>query len=372
MKRFLIVLSVLLLIPSVVFGDEIDDYNKYLSQYDLSFFDDLSSDVNDILKELNIDDFDFRNVTDLSISKIFEIIIKIVNQRLKYPLKSTIKVLIFIFLSAMFQSFNVNDDGGGLKSTYSVISSLVIVSILLIEISKTITLCSNSLTICANFIFAFVPVFCAIIAVSGGISTSFSTNTLLLVLAQGLNFISSNIFMPIINSFLAIGVCSGIREELNLSGLLSSLKRMITTIISFVSAGFVSIVSIKTAVSSKSDILGIRSVRFLINSVVPIIGGTISEGLLSIQSYSSLIKSSVGIVGIIAIAFVFLPSIIEVLCWRFMLSVCSIISDAFCDKTVSLVINAFKNTLLLINVILILSMMTTVISIGILIAARTV
>lgn len=370
MKRFLIALFVLLLVPSIAFGDEIEDYNEYLNQYDLSFFDDLSNDVNDVLKELNIDDFDFRNVTNLSISKIFEIIIKIVNQRLKYPLKSTIKVFIFIFLSAMFQSFNVNDDDG-LKSTYSVISSLVIVSILLIEISKTITLCSNSLSICANFIFAFVPVFCAIIAVGGGVTTSFSTNTLLLVLAQGLNFISSNIFMPIINSFLAIGVCSGIREELNLSGLLSSLKRMITTIISFVSAGFVSIVSIKTAVSSKSDILGIRSVRFLINSVVPIIGGTISEGLLSIQSYSSLIKSSVGVVGIIAIAFVFLPSIIEVLCWRFMLSVCSIISDAFCDKTVSLVINAFKNTLLLINVILILSMMTTVISIGILIAART-
>jgi stage III sporulation protein AE len=104
---------------------------------------------------------------------------------------------------------------------------------------------------------------------------------------------------------------------------------------------------------------------------VPIIGGTISEGLLSIQSYSALIRSSVGVVGIIAVALVFLPSIFEIVIWRFCLSICGIIADIFCDKSVNLILNAFRDTLLILNVILILSMMTTIISIGILIAAKT-
>ena len=127
--------------------------------------------------------------------------------------------------------------------------------------------------------------------------------------------------------------------------------------------------SVKTAVAAKADMLGIRSIRFAVNSVVPVIGSSISEGLLSIQAYSSLIKSSVGIVGIVAVVLVFLPAIIETAVWRISLSFCSVLSDVFGDKSVSSVLNAFREALLLANVIVILSMVTTVISIGILVAA---
>ena len=127
--------------------------------------------------------------------------------------------------------------------------------------------------------------------------------------------------------------------------------------------------SVKTAVAAKADMLGIRSIRFAVNSVVPVIGSSISEGLLSIQAYSSLIKSSVGIVGIVAVVLVFLPAIVETAVWRISLSFCSVLSDVFGDKSVSSVLNAFREALLLANVIVILSMVTTVISIGILVAA---
>ena len=127
--------------------------------------------------------------------------------------------------------------------------------------------------------------------------------------------------------------------------------------------------SVKTAVAAKADMLGIRSIRFAVNSVVPVIGSSISEGLLSIQAYSSLIKSSVGIVGIVAVVLVFLPAIVETAVWRISLSFCSVLSDVFGDKSVSSVLNAFREALLLANVIIILSMVTTVISIGILVAA---
>ena len=74
--------------------------------------------------------------------------------------------------------------------------------------------------------------------------------------------------------------------------------------------------------------------------------------------------------GIIAVVLVFLPAIIEVVFWRFFLLLSSIISDVFGDKSVTLVLKAFCDAMLIMNVILILSMVTTIISIGILIAAK--
>lgn len=375
MKKFLFVFFIVLSLPVLALAQEnnldTDTYNEYLSEYDFSIFEDtLDSDTYHILEELGIEEFDLESITSLEFEDFISIVKNIFKGSLETPFESTVAILVFVLLSTFFQSFKTESDSS-MSSIYSTASSLIIAVVLLIKIGKTISVCAATIGLASDFIYAFLPLFCAITATSGGVTTTFSTNSFLLMLSQGLSFVSSNIFVPLINCFTAIGICSGIRSELNLGRVISSLKRCITSMISFLAAAFVSILSIKTAVASRADALGLRSVRFAINSVVPVIGSAISEGLLSIQSYSSLIKSSVGVVGIIAVALVFLPGIIEVVIWRFMLSLCIIISDVFGDNSVSLVLKAFRDSMLLINVILILSMMTTIISIGILIAAKT-
>ncbi len=368
---FLCALLLFLLIPvssySMDYSEE--EYNKTLSSYDLSSFEkELDADTYKMLDELGVLDFSYESITGLSFNDIVDLLKLLFQKKAELPIKSSVTVLVFILLSAFLQSLKAESDDS-VNMIYSTATALLVATVVLVKLTSTVSLASMAISVASNFVYAFIPVFCSIVVASGGITTGFSTNTTLLILAQGLSFISSNVFMPIVNCYLALGVTSSLRYELNLDKLLSSVKKIITTCISFVSGVFVSVLSVKTAVAGRADMLGLRSIRFAINSVVPVIGSSISEGLLSIQAYSSLIKSSVGIVGVIAVVLVFLPSIIEVVLWRISLTLCVIVSDVFGDKSVSAVLNAFLNTLLLINVILILSMVTTVISFGILIAA---
>lgn len=368
---FLCALLLFLLIPvssySMDYSEE--EYNKTLSSYDLSSFEkELDADTYKMLDELGVLDFSYESITGLSFNDIVGLLKSLFQKKAELPIKSSVTVLVFILLSAFLQSLKAESDDS-VNMIYSTATALLVATVVLVKLTSTVSLASMAISVASNFVYAFIPVFCSIVVASGGITTGFSTNTTLLILAQGLSFISSNVFMPIVNCYLALGVTSSLRYELNLDKLLSSVKKIITTCISFVSGVFVSVLSVKTAVAGRADMLGLRSIRFAINSVVPVIGSSISEGLLSIQAYSSLIKSSVGIVGVVAVVLVFLPSIIEVVLWRISLTLCVIVSDIFGDKSVSAVLNAFLNTLLLINVILILSMVTTVISFGILIAA---
>lgn len=368
---FLCALLLFLLIPissySMDYSEE--EYNKTLSSYDLSSFEkELDADTYKMLDELGVLDFSYESITGLSFNDIVDLLKSLFQKKAELPIKSSVTVLVFILLSAFLQSLKAESDDS-VNMIYSTATALLVATVVLVKLTSTVSLASMAISVASNFVYAFIPVFCSIVVASGGITTGFSTNTTLLILSQGLSFISSNVFMPIVNCYLALGVTSSLRYELNLDKLLSSVKKIITTCISFVSGVFVSVLSVKTAVAGRADMLGLRSIRFAINSVVPVIGSSISEGLLSIQAYSSLIKSSVGIVGVMAVVLVFLPSIIEVVLWRISLTLCVIVSDVFGDKSVSAVLNAFLNTLLLINVILILSMVTTVISFGILIAA---
>lgn len=371
MKRFIITFCIIILLPTIVLAAE-DEYYDYLSSFDLSSFEQLDDETISFLDELGIKDFDYNALSHLSFANVLKHIGYMVLDRLDNPLKSTVTVICFIIITSFLKSLNNEMNSSEMTSLYSTVSSLAISIFLVVKITDCIMLSCSTIKICANFSFAFFPAFCIIVATSGGPTTSFSVNTMLLSLAQGLNYITDLVFIPIVNCFLALGICSSIRDELNINSITEALKRCITGAISVVSAIFVSVLSIKTTVAARADALGIRSVRFAINSVVPIIGGTISEGLLSIQNYSSLIKSSVGVVGIIAVSLIFLPALIEVNLWRATLSLSSMCADIFCDKASVTAIRAFGNTLLIVDVILILSMVTTIISLGILVAAKTV
>ena len=370
MKRFFIALIVFMILPCTVYGADFssEEYNDALSSYDLSFFEDkLDGETYSLLKELSLETFSFENIYNLKLRDILNIFLKTAEKGIKYPLHGLAEISVFIILSSMFKA--IKPEKSSLSELYSTVTALFISVILIYEIGPVITLAVSSISVSADFIYAFIPVFCAIVTASGGITVGFSTNALLLSLSQGLAFIGSAIVTPVINSFLAIGICSSLRPQLNLSNIAEAAKRVITWLMAFVAGAYVSVLSIKTAAAGRADMLGIRSLRFVISSVVPVIGGALSEGLLSIQTYSSLIKSSVGIVGIIAVALVFIPSVIEIVLWRFILSLGSIICEVFNDSAVASVIKVFSSALLLINVLLIISALTTVVSIGLLIAS---
>lgn len=350
--------------------DDEDTYKEALSSYDFSCFEELGDSANEVLEQLGIDDFDYTKITKLDAKTCIEVLWNLIKENLTEPLGAAVTILCFTVLSAFLSGFSGNRLFSD-SSVYSTAASLVIAVIISVQCADTIAVACATIEVCSDFIYAFFPVFMVIITVSGGALTSVSTNTLLLSLAQGLNLLASNIFVPLINCFLALSICSGIRSELNIDGALRVIKRVLIGIISFSAGAFVAVLSIKTAVASRADALGLRSLRFAINSVVPVIGSAISEGLLSIQSYSSLIKSSVGIVGIIGVAALFLPALINVVGWRISISISLAVSEIFDDKSVSKMLRAFSDAFLLLNVVLILAMVTTIISIGILIAAKT-
>lgn len=372
---------VLLAVPFQVFAGEetvgsgvnTDEktYEEYLDTYDVdSIYDAVSRDTLELLDQLGMRDFDYENILDLTPQKLWSVFQSVMEGRFEGPLVSCSGIMLLILFSAFLQSLKTAIKSDMLSNVFSVACSVIIAVILSVQISDAITLAATTVKTCADFIYGFVPVFGILVAVSGGITASFSTNALLLGLAQFLNFLSGNLFVPVISCYLALGLSNGIRPELHLTAITSAVKKYISAAISVAATGFVSILSIKTAVASRADALGLRSARFAINSVVPVIGSAISEGLLSIQSYSSLIKSTVGIVGIVLILLVFLPALVELVIWKFFLSLSSIVSEMFEDRSVLAVLQAFQGALLLMLIILILSMVTTVISFGILIAVK--
>ena len=377
MKRTITIITVLLmalLLSGVTAyageGQPFDEafYEELLASYDInSFEDELDSETRERLRELGLDNASLGALSQLRPEDALHVALAIVKSKAKAPLKGAVAVTVFLLLSSLFGSLKGEQDAMG--ELYGTVSAVTVAAMLIVCISPTVSAAAAAIEVAAGFIYAFIPVFITVVAASGGVTTAFSANALLLMLSQGLSALAANVFMPVINCMLAVGICASLRRELGLDGVALTMKKVISGAIAFIAGVYVSVLSVKTTLSARADVLGIRSARFVINSVVPVVGGAVSEGLLSIESYSSLIKSSVGIVGIAAIVLVFLPSVLEITLWRVVLRLSATVSRLFGESGTEGMLCAFADAMMLMYVVLVVSALTTVVSVGILIAA---
>ena len=241
MKRFVLTFLLLLALPGVCFATQSalsgDGYRQALSGYDLSAFEKLGDDANSVLEQLGLDDFDFETVTALDAKSCVQVLGRLVRQNIQTPLRALLSVLSFTLLSAFLTGFSGSGLLGQNSSVYSTASALVIAALIAAQCADTVSLCCATIGICADFVFAFFPAFLVILTVSGSSLTGVSTNTLLLGLAQGLNILSAKLFVPLINCFLALSLCSGVRSSLNIDGALRVVRKGLISLISFLRRG---------------------------------------------------------------------------------------------------------------------------------------
>ena len=70
-------------------------------------------------------------------------------------------------------------------------------------------------------------------------------------------------------------------------------------------------------VASGSDTVASKAAKFLIGSVVPVVGGALSDAFGATQGYLRLLKATVGVFGILIALMTFLPVFLQTVLWYF-------------------------------------------------------
>ena len=180
-----------------------------------------------------------------------------------------------------------------------------------------------------NFMLSFIPIFAVIVAASGAAVTAASMSALLLAAAETVTYISSFAVLPLMGGYLAVSVSGAVSPAIKKSGIAETVKKLAFWIMAFISAVFIGILGIQTAVNASADTLASKTAKFIIGSSVPVAGGVLSEAINTVTASMGLLKSSVGIYGALACAVTLLPLVIELLIWRAVLLVTSAVSELF-------------------------------------------
>ncbi len=165
---------------------------------------------------------------------------------------------------------------------------------------------------------AYLPLMGAMYLSGGNVATA-AVNQSTLVFSNALvNTLGGESVVPLFSICLALtvgGVLGG-EAGVRLSFLGGKLKKWYTTALALTMLLLGAILAAQTTLAAKADSLGFRTVRFVVSSNIPLVGGGISEMLRSAATGVSWLRSLTGIGGVILLLSLLLPTVGRVLLCR--------------------------------------------------------
>lgn len=357
-------IAVFMFTASAVNSDSFEDYENNISE-ELS--DIIDAKTSEILEYIGFEDFSFDEIYNISFDKISSFFSVTLKDKITSVVKDFFEILCVVMLAGVVLTVYKSDSD---DTFLTVISTLTVTLLVVISVNDSINAFVSALQASGKFMIGFVPIYTLLISFSGNTATALTYNTFAMFFAEVISTIISIGAVDLIGIYFSLGVSFSLNEGINVARFNSIVNKTVNILLGFISSVFTGFLSLKSILSVSVDRVSVRSVRYLIGSLIPIIGSSISEAYSSLLGSINLIKSSVAIVGILVITIINTPIILEMLFYFLALNMLGYISDSMLLGRTGDVFRVFSGGIRLLLLLCIFEMFIMIVTIGIVLSAK--
>ena len=284
-------------------------------EYDLSkVYNSLSDEARQSMQAIGADSADASALSDITPGSIAGEISRLASEQASAPLKALINITAILLIAAMLCAYKntlSQEVGDTLNTASALCISCAVVSpaVGLIGQAQTVIVSAS------NLMLAYVPIMAVLLAAGGRAVGSGSYYASVLLTGEGVSSLCSKVVVPFLNLFLGLSIVSGVTPQVNLSGLTSLISKLFKWLMGFAMAVFTSVTGLRGLLSDSLDTVSGRAVRFAVSSFIPVVGSALADAYKTVQGSMGLLKSGVGVFVIIAVAFTFLPVLLQSMLW---------------------------------------------------------
>ncbi len=236
----------------------------------------------------------------------------------------------------------LTDENSPLKRSLNLILSATMALTLWGMFSHTLARVWVCLDDLARFSEGLVPVMTAILA-GGGAGNGAATGAAgLTTLFAVLEVLVGRVLSPLIAvcfAFSLVGACS---DEVHIDGIAGNLKGIYMTILGVVGMVATGAITLQSVLAASADSMAMRTARYTVGNIIPIVGGTIGAALGTLGSSLTVIKSSVGVGAIVACLILILPLVISLYLTRLSMNLSAALARMMNFKIGERLLNDFR------------------------------
>ncbi|MGI5893549.1 MAG: stage III sporulation protein AE [Candidatus Merdivicinus sp.] len=212
-----------------------------------------------------------------------------------------------LLLSALLNSFGGGIKSNGCSEAFTTASALCISAALVTQVVPLIQEAARTIDEMTTFMISFIPVFSGVVTVSGRPATAMAYQTVTFAAAQVFAQVAGNFIVPLLGIFLAVCTAGAVTDGIDVKGIAQAAKNTAGWILGFCLTIFVALLTLQSLTAGAADTVGNRTIKFVISSAIPVVGGALSEAYSSLSGCMLLVKNAAGVFGIAVMAAVFIP-----------------------------------------------------------------
>ena len=328
-------------------------------------WDEVDSQTKDYLNELGIDELTFKELFDLSPTRVIEFLIEISFNSGIQVFQSIIKIIAILFIIAISSAFLKESDR--IHNIICFVGILTVLSLVLVPISRMITDVSTGIKTSMIFVNSYIPVMTAIIIASRNPGLAITYNSFSIFLSSIITTVADKVFLPCISAILSFNILSSFSFENFRERIVAGFRRCIVVILALFSTVYTGLLTTQSILASSSDSIALRGIKFISGAFVPVVGAGVGDALSSVFSSFVIMKNTLGVFVIIVIILINLPVMVELLIWYFSLQLCSVISSMLGINNITDTLDSLSSVISILNIILFFVTFVLVISTGVII-----
>ena len=321
----------------------------------------------EILGDLGIREFNFDEIYSISFKNISAFFSETLKEKVAVALEDFIRLFSVVLLAGVVSAL-IKDY---YDENFTGILCTVVVTLLAVgTVKDSLSAVVSVLELSGKFMLSFAPIYTLIVSLSGNTAVALTYNTFAVFFAEIISSVISGGAVDIIGVFFSLGISFSMNESININRFVSTVNRIVSTVLGFTASMFTGYLSLKNILSVSVDRVSVRSIRFLISSLIPVVGSSISEAYSTLIGSINLIKGSVAIVGIIVIIIINAPVIIETLVYYIFFNLLGYTSDILSVSKIGDVFRVFSAGIRILLLLCIFEMFILIISVGIILSVK--
>lgn len=144
-----------------------------------------------------------------------------------------------------------------------------------------------------------------------------------------------HLMVPLIAFSGVLSIAGHIGDKQRISGFVKIVKSASKWIMALIITVFTGINTVYGFASPALDAVAIKTAKFAVGSLVPVVGGFLSDTLDTVTTSAAVMKNAVGVTGIILICVISVTPIVKLGIMQIMLKLISAVTEPVADKRIS-------------------------------------
>lgn len=277
-------------------------------------------------------------------------------------------ICIIMLLSLISGAFDFSSS----CDAFSLFSAAIICLLTVGKISSFINCVLSAMELNGKFMLTFIPVYALLVSLSGNPASALTYNSFMLFFCEGISFFLKNMFVSVIGLYFAFSISFSFNTGINLNRFTNSVNRLASLVLGFSASMFTGLLSLENVLAVSADSLSVKGVRFMLGSMIPVIGSSLSEAYSSVLGSINLMKSSLAVIGIFAIVIINIPALTEGVIYFFLITLLSCFAEILGLSRVSEIYRSLAGCVRILLLVCFFQIFILIISIGLMLTLRGV